>query len=1432
MTVATTQINVSSRESHLAEGSAPWTIHGVAIGADDVTKGSSGIKKFWPAEELQEAAESLEGRPLVVDHDNSAAGVVGRITKAGWKDGVGVIYEAELYDEDYAENVDNGLLEVSVRGYHIPVEEMDRRPEDGAKVVENIEFDNLSIVPKGAAPSNTLKMGEHSELEAAELSAALSDMESVESGWNYLDGVTIARHQQSNGNSVVIDRVEWPHFDFVLRVYKFHEEARDYTEKLGHVQLEAGEHEDVEVELYEPLEDGTHELQVHLHEHSHVEEEGGNGIGPHSQDDNPTVENMYVAVGESAELAEWTTGDWVQWGDKQGIILVGPELDDQDEPLVESYEETDDGEWYPTGEEETVSTQSLSEWDVDEDDITTAPDDDDSDDEEENSPENELDFDEGDRVSWHSGNGVVTDFVKGELLVEPYAKNGDVWTATGFEVEVHPTDAETWNVSAEYIDTRGGGVNLETEFTSGDMVTWEDGSEGEVEEVSTDESFDILPDVEPEDDDPIAKILVYEDGEPSDGNFVVAHFSELDSVEEEDTEEAENGFTEGDGVQWESSGGTAVGQVIGRKEDGCYSDEVDGNVEVCAPEDGAVLLIEVHRDGEGTGVQVAHHEETVDSWGFDGSNEEENAYTPSDGDMVEWQVDPSLFGEVVHVDYDKNIAMVTVMKQSDDGYESTGHTVTAGFEDVVPRDDADYSDEEEIALTNVQRLSSACNLERPSASMDELDEVYSDWQDVVNMTASELRRWSENPCSREASVEAASVIKRNLRLLERNKEEWELDDIKDAKRTINFIDRMGGQEPDEPSDGSHGCPSNWAISMLNWAHNPFDSLPEQPDDLDDVEPVELGRRPEGSEEPLSGKDTKDQPHRYPYCEHDCPEVDCEECAELSAEVRTPDFDGTKESTSWSGHSLSDFTSEDWDDLSESEQRDIAGHFLVSRSGWPPETFGDLAFEVVDTDGSLDLQGLRAAKTRVGSAGDDIPKAELRDTIDRLANDNFDVEWNDEEENSMKTGDVPMRDEVQRGSNKPSKKVVKRYLYEKGKADGMYDEMSPLRGDSENEYDDEDEDMDEEDDEELSYGELSSREYEHEEIDAYENGYKDGRKRASEMEDPEYEDEEMREAYSKGAHDGMDPDEPDNAAEAGAHMPDEEQAAYADGHEVGRKEAQNNELPFEPGNGDEEEEDEELAEDMYESEEDAEAASEDLPEPCESGTAHYHEDDDMYMPCASHEQYQEAVEGEEASAYPCTKNGGDARDSDDLREVKVAESKAGLAVLSDNRIMTNTAELEDYDNPVVMEQGEFEELQSMNENIEELRARTDILDSVERELVEELADSDEPLVIEEARFEELEQEAEHVKGLYAEELAEQVGVFSKEELMDKNTLEELREKYEEVGGDIEEELTANPQGGDPTEDELSEGDDTGTQETEELAEEKRNDLREKLGLGGN
>jgi len=121
----------------------------------------------------------------------------------------------------------------------------------------------------------------------------------------------------------------------------------------------------------------------------------------------------------------------------------------------------------------------------------------------------------------------------------------------------------------------------------------------------------------------------------------------------------------------------------------------------------------------------------------------------------------------------------------------------------------------------------------------ELDKVFTEWNDHVNMTADELRRWSKHPCSREASVDPEAVIKRNLRLLERDKDEWTENDVEDAKRTISFISRMKAQQPDSPRKGAHGCPSKWAISLLNWAFNPFDSVPEVSKETEkDLEPVE------------------------------------------------------------------------------------------------------------------------------------------------------------------------------------------------------------------------------------------------------------------------------------------------------------------------------------------------------------------------------------------------------------------------------------------------------------------------------------------------------------------------------------------------------------------------------------------------------------------
>lgn len=103
------------------------------------------------------------------------------------------------------------------------------------------------------------------------------------------------------------------------------------------------------------------------------------------------------------------------------------------------------------------------------------------------------------------------------------------------------------------------------------------------------------------------------------------------------------------------------------------------------------------------------------------------------------------------------------------------------------------------------------------ASQDDIDARYSEYHDTVNMSASELERWSETECSKLASVDR-SPIARNLKLLRTKKEDWGDDEYKSAGRTISFVSRMRGNERGEPA--SEGCPSKRDISLKNWAYDP------------------------------------------------------------------------------------------------------------------------------------------------------------------------------------------------------------------------------------------------------------------------------------------------------------------------------------------------------------------------------------------------------------------------------------------------------------------------------------------------------------------------------------------------------------------------------------------------------------------------------------
>ena len=98
---------------------------------------------------------------------------------------------------------------------------------------------------------------------------------------------------------------------------------------------------------------------------------------------------------------------------------------------------------------------------------------------------------------------------------------------------------------------------------------------------------------------------------------------------------------------------------------------------------------------------------------------------------------------------------------------------------------------------------------------DERDRVYSDYKKNTNMSASELREWRDNECSKAASLSRAP-IDRNIRLLSKNKDEWNARDIRDANRTISFVSRMRGVKDGQPVNERCNKSKRY-YSLKNWA---------------------------------------------------------------------------------------------------------------------------------------------------------------------------------------------------------------------------------------------------------------------------------------------------------------------------------------------------------------------------------------------------------------------------------------------------------------------------------------------------------------------------------------------------------------------------------------------------------------------------------------
>lgn len=159
----------TSRIAGLAEDSQ--VISGIAVGVGDITRGLSGDRKLWPEDELQQAAQTLEGAALKALHSDTK---VGEVKRAGFDPNRGVIYEAEVEDESLAERVASGGLTVSVEARHRDGGTVETDAGEAMRASE-ITFDGLALVQRGASPSASANPGEAAALSPADITEALEE---------------------------------------------------------------------------------------------------------------------------------------------------------------------------------------------------------------------------------------------------------------------------------------------------------------------------------------------------------------------------------------------------------------------------------------------------------------------------------------------------------------------------------------------------------------------------------------------------------------------------------------------------------------------------------------------------------------------------------------------------------------------------------------------------------------------------------------------------------------------------------------------------------------------------------------------------------------------------------------------------------------------------------------------------------------------------------------------------------------------------------------------------------------------------------------------------------------------------------------------------------------------------------------------------------
>ena len=102
-------------------------------------------------------------------------------------------------------------------------------------------------------------------------------------------------------------------------------------------------------------------------------------------------------------------------------------------------------------------------------------------------------------------------------------------------------------------------------------------------------------------------------------------------------------------------------------------------------------------------------------------------------------------------------------------------------------------------------------------------ETLEDFQDAVNMSASELKKWLKTEESnsvgqkdKKGKIKGRKSGKRIVKILNKDKSDYQKKDFKHMKKVVAYVHRHLAQKP---SGDIEETP--WRYSLMNWGHDPL-----------------------------------------------------------------------------------------------------------------------------------------------------------------------------------------------------------------------------------------------------------------------------------------------------------------------------------------------------------------------------------------------------------------------------------------------------------------------------------------------------------------------------------------------------------------------------------------------------------------------------------